>query len=173
MRGFLPKYFSSEWSFAQFRVPETRTICAFGAEKNTIVGASRSYSRACVLLPLQTLTPSCICDCSRWRRRLVLQGGVRRERRVPEHVLLQVHPVGRGRVKTARLPALDSHWRATHRQEAGRNVTTAIQRLTPISCFHCWPYGSFYPLPCRSTKLFRCGDEPSRLVHVLSMDASD
>lgn len=39
MRGFLPKYFSSEWSFAQFRVPETRTICAFGAEKNTIVGA--------------------------------------------------------------------------------------------------------------------------------------
>ncbi|KAF1330272.1 hypothetical protein FI667_g5249, partial [Globisporangium splendens] len=38
MRGLLPKYFSSEWSFAQFRVPETRTICAFGAEKNTIIG---------------------------------------------------------------------------------------------------------------------------------------
>ena len=38
MRGLLPKYFSSEWSFAQFRVPETRTICAFGTEKNTIVG---------------------------------------------------------------------------------------------------------------------------------------
>ena len=38
MRGFLPKYFSSEWSFAQFRVPETRTICAFGSEKNTIIG---------------------------------------------------------------------------------------------------------------------------------------
>jgi hypothetical protein len=32
MRGVLPKYFSSEWSFAQFRVPEQRSIVAFGAE---------------------------------------------------------------------------------------------------------------------------------------------
>ncbi|CAI5714280.1 unnamed protein product [Hyaloperonospora brassicae] len=48
MRGFLPKYFSSEWSFAQFRVPETRTICAFGTEKNTIVvvGADGSFYKA-------------------------------------------------------------------------------------------------------------------------------
>ncbi|TDH65381.1 hypothetical protein CCR75_002034 [Bremia lactucae] len=46
MRGLLPKYFSSEWSFAQFRVPETRTICAFGTEKNTIVGADGSFYRA-------------------------------------------------------------------------------------------------------------------------------
>uniref|UniRef100_K3WKT2 Uncharacterized protein n=1 Tax=Globisporangium ultimum (strain ATCC 200006 / CBS 805.95 / DAOM BR144) TaxID=431595 RepID=K3WKT2_GLOUD len=48
MRGLLPKYFSSEWSFAQFRVPETRTICAFGAEKNTIivVGADGSFYKA-------------------------------------------------------------------------------------------------------------------------------
>lgn len=47
-KGFLPKYFSSEWSFAQFRVPETRTICAFGAEKNTIVvvGADGSFYKA-------------------------------------------------------------------------------------------------------------------------------
>jgi len=37
MKGILPKYFSSEWSFAQFRVPETRTICAFGQEKNTLI----------------------------------------------------------------------------------------------------------------------------------------
>jgi WD repeat-containing protein 45 len=53
-KGFLPKYFSSEWSFAQFRVPETRTICAFGAEKNTIVGESGSFitlhAQACVLM---------------------------------------------------------------------------------------------------------------------------
>lgn len=42
MRGFLPKYFSSEWSFAQFRVPETRTICTFGTEKNTIIGMSKA-----------------------------------------------------------------------------------------------------------------------------------
>nr|CCA25003.1 conserved hypothetical protein [Albugo laibachii Nc14] len=48
MRGFLPKYFSSEWSFAQFRVPETRTICTFGTEKNTIivVGADGSFYKA-------------------------------------------------------------------------------------------------------------------------------
>ena len=32
MKGMLPKYFSSEWSFAQFRIPATRTICAFGTE---------------------------------------------------------------------------------------------------------------------------------------------
>ena len=48
MKNLLPKYFSSEWSFAQFRVPETRTLCAFGAEKNTIivVGADGSFYKA-------------------------------------------------------------------------------------------------------------------------------
>ena len=40
MRTLLPKYFSSEWSFAQFRVPDVRTIVAFGGEKNSIVIAS-------------------------------------------------------------------------------------------------------------------------------------
>lgn len=36
--GVLPKYFSSEWSFSQFRVPEeTKAIVAFGSMKNTIV----------------------------------------------------------------------------------------------------------------------------------------
>ncbi|KAL3702046.1 hypothetical protein R1sor_020068 [Riccia sorocarpa] len=38
MKGVLPKYFSSEWSFAQFRVPEdTHAIAAFGPEKNSVV----------------------------------------------------------------------------------------------------------------------------------------
>jgi len=42
---FLPSYFSSEWSFAQFHVPDTRCICAFGPQPNTIVvvGANGAY----------------------------------------------------------------------------------------------------------------------------------
>jgi len=40
IKGILPKYFSSEWSFAQYRVPDTRTIVAFGSEKNSIVVVS-------------------------------------------------------------------------------------------------------------------------------------
>jgi hypothetical protein len=48
MKTLLPRYFSSEWSFAQFRVPEGRSICAFGAEPNTIivVSADGSFNKA-------------------------------------------------------------------------------------------------------------------------------
>jgi len=37
IKGILPKYFSSEWSFAQFHTPEARCICAFGQDKNSII----------------------------------------------------------------------------------------------------------------------------------------
>lgn len=38
MRGVLPKYFSSEWSFAQFHVPEvTHFIAAFGSQNTVII----------------------------------------------------------------------------------------------------------------------------------------
>jgi hypothetical protein len=33
----LPKYFKSEWSFAQFRIPDSKAICAFGSN-NSIIG---------------------------------------------------------------------------------------------------------------------------------------
>ena len=36
----LPKYFSSEWSFAQFRVPDVKTIVAFGSDEHSIVVVS-------------------------------------------------------------------------------------------------------------------------------------
>lgn len=37
IKGVLPKYFGSEWSFAKFRVSDTKTIVSFGPEKNSII----------------------------------------------------------------------------------------------------------------------------------------
>ncbi|WRX23018.1 WD40 repeat - like 10 [Theobroma cacao] len=48
LKGVLPKYFSSEWSVAQFRLPEgTHYIVAFGQQKNTvmIIGMDGSFLR--------------------------------------------------------------------------------------------------------------------------------
>eukprot|EP01120_Amphizonella_sp_Union-15-10_P005469 TRINITY_DN1629_c0_g1_i1.p1 TRINITY_DN1629_c0_g1~~TRINITY_DN1629_c0_g1_i1.p1 ORF type:complete len:348 (-),score=34.73 TRINITY_DN1629_c0_g1_i1:74-1117(-) len=41
----LVSYYGSEWSFAQFSVPETRSICAFGSTVDTVIvlGASGTY----------------------------------------------------------------------------------------------------------------------------------
>lgn len=42
MKGIF-SYFSSEWSFAQFRIPDSRSVVAFGPEdKNCIIGTSLS-----------------------------------------------------------------------------------------------------------------------------------
>ena len=45
MKNLLPKYFASQWSFAQFRVPELKTICAFGPSDHTliVVGANGAF----------------------------------------------------------------------------------------------------------------------------------
>lgn len=47
VKGVLPKYFSSEWSFARFRLPEnTRCIVAFGSHNTVIVvGLDGSFYR--------------------------------------------------------------------------------------------------------------------------------
>lgn len=47
MRGVLPKYFSSEWSFAQFHLPEdTKFIAAFGSQHTVaVVGLDGSFYR--------------------------------------------------------------------------------------------------------------------------------
>lgn len=44
----LPSYFDSEWSFAQFRVPDYRCIAAFGADPHTVIVlcANGSYYKA-------------------------------------------------------------------------------------------------------------------------------
>ncbi|PSS34399.1 Autophagy-related protein like [Actinidia chinensis var. chinensis] len=47
MKGMLPKYFSSEWSFAQFHIPEyTEFIASFGSQNTVvIVGMNGSFYR--------------------------------------------------------------------------------------------------------------------------------
>ena len=41
VKGFLPKYFSSEWSLAQFKLPDfTKSLVAFGPEPNTLIVVS-------------------------------------------------------------------------------------------------------------------------------------
>jgi len=37
MKDILPSYFSSEWSFAQFHLPDTQCLVSFGAEPNSII----------------------------------------------------------------------------------------------------------------------------------------
>ncbi|ORX72870.1 WD repeat domain phosphoinositide-interacting protein 3-like protein [Linderina pennispora] len=50
LKDVLPKYFSSEWSFAHFRIAsEVRCICGFGSERNSVVvlcadGTAQKYS---------------------------------------------------------------------------------------------------------------------------------
>ncbi|MCO5562877.1 hypothetical protein L7F22_016513 [Adiantum nelumboides] len=48
LAGVLPRYFSSEWSFCQFRLPEeVKSIVAFGPEGHSviIVGSDGSFYR--------------------------------------------------------------------------------------------------------------------------------
>ncbi|KAJ1993121.1 Phosphatidylinositol 3,5-bisphosphate-binding protein [Coemansia spiralis] len=50
MKDLLPKYFSSEWSFAHFRIAnEVRCICGFGNERNSVIvlcadGTAQKYT---------------------------------------------------------------------------------------------------------------------------------
>ncbi|OVA02208.1 WD40 repeat [Macleaya cordata] len=61
MKGVLPKYFSSEWSFAQFFVPEnTRFIAAFGSQNSVIIVGMDGrlvYEILTAILLLHLVTP--------------------------------------------------------------------------------------------------------------------
>ena len=37
MKKILPKYFDSEFSYAQFRIPDNRSLCAFSNDDSLIV----------------------------------------------------------------------------------------------------------------------------------------
>ncbi len=43
MKNILPKYFDSEWSFAQFRVVDGRTICAVVDNNLVVVSQDGNY----------------------------------------------------------------------------------------------------------------------------------
>lgn len=43
MKGILPSYFDSEWSFAQFRLVDSRAICAIKDNKVISISAEGNY----------------------------------------------------------------------------------------------------------------------------------
>jgi hypothetical protein len=43
MKGMLPSYFDSEWSFAQFRLVDTRAVCAIKESKIITISDDGNY----------------------------------------------------------------------------------------------------------------------------------
>jgi hypothetical protein len=44
MKKILPKYFDSEWSYAQFRVPDSKALCAFSEDGSTLIAVTTDGS---------------------------------------------------------------------------------------------------------------------------------
>jgi hypothetical protein len=44
MKKILPKYFDSEWSYAQFRVPDSKALCAFSDDGTTLIAVTTDGS---------------------------------------------------------------------------------------------------------------------------------
>lgn len=46
MKGILPSYFDSEWSYAQFRIVDSRAICAIKDNKVVVISEEGNYYMA-------------------------------------------------------------------------------------------------------------------------------
>ena len=78
LKRMLPKYFTSEWSFAQFRVPAMPSVCAFGTEPYTImvVCADGSFFKANFEKGGEAVRIACECHDILSKRRARKRGQV-------------------------------------------------------------------------------------------------
>jgi len=44
MKKLLPKYFDGEWSYAQFKIPDSKALCAFSEDSSTLIAVTTDGS---------------------------------------------------------------------------------------------------------------------------------
>ncbi len=44
MKKILPKYFDGEWSYAQFKIPDSKALCAFSDDGTTLIAVTTDGS---------------------------------------------------------------------------------------------------------------------------------
>lgn len=66
MKGVLPKYFDSEWSFAQFRIIDSSAICAIKDNKVIAISKEGNYY-------LAEIDPKAGGECKKVQQRGLIQ----------------------------------------------------------------------------------------------------